>query len=82
MHPHSWGMTTKLKRPRDTNQLAHKVVALATGEVPEAPIDSAAVAKAKKAGAVGGPARARALTSQQRSEIAKVAALTRWKKGD
>jgi hypothetical protein len=67
------------KRPRDTNQIAKFIVDVATGEidVSEAP----KVARARKAGAVGGPARAKALTPAQRSEIASLAASARWKKG-
>jgi len=52
------------KRPRDPNQLAKLMVDIATGE----------------AGTVGGPARAKALTPDQRSEIASIAAAARWKK--
>ncbi len=68
---------TAPKRPRDTNQLAKMVVDIATGdETPEAKT----VVRARKAGAAGGPARARALTPEQRSEIAREAASARWKK--
>ncbi len=68
------------KRPRDTNQLAKFVVDLATGEA-GAVEDTPKKVRAKKAGLVGGPARAKALTPAQRSEIASVAAAARWKKG-
>lgn len=73
-------MTTKPpKRPRDPNQLAKLMVDIATGEESEA--ESSTFAKrASKAGAKGGPARAKALTPAQRSEIASVAASARWKK--
>jgi len=67
------------KRPRDPNQLAKMVVDLATGET-DAPQPSFNRARAAKAGAVGGPARARSLTPEQRSQIASVAAQARWKK--
>ena len=73
-------MTKTLKRPRDTNQLAKFVVDAATGEA-GAVEDTPKRARAKKAGAVGGPARAEALTPAQRSEIASLAAAARWKKG-
>ena len=67
------------KRPRDPNQLAKMIVDIATGE--GEPVERTAnEARAAKAGAVGGPARAKALTSQQRSEIASIAAQARWKK--
>lgn len=60
------------KRPRDPNQLAKSIVALATGEAEE---------KKPLASAVkGGTARAKSLTPQQRAEIARVAAEARWKK--
>jgi hypothetical protein len=36
--------------------------------------------RASKAGTKGGPARAKALTPAQRSEIASIAAAARWKK--
>ncbi len=69
------------KRPRDPNQLAKLMVDLATGEASEAE-ETAFTRRASKAGAVGGPARAKALSPQQRSEIASVAAQARWKKKD
>ena len=68
------------KRPRDPNQLAKLMVDIATGEA-EQPEMSANEKRASKAGSVGGPARANALTPQQRSEIASLAAQARWKKG-
>lgn len=68
------------KRPRDVNQLAKMIVDIATGDNSPAQ-EAATVERARKAGAKGGPARANALTSKQRSEIASVAAAARWKKG-
>lgn len=67
------------KRPRDPNQLAKLIADIATGEatVPEL---SPTVARASKAGMVGGPARAKSLTPEQRAQIASVAAQARWKK--
>ncbi len=64
------------KRPRDPNQLAKSIIDIATGQQPS-PVDTrdpAAVAMGKK----GGKARAESLTAEQRSEIAKKAAKTRW----
>ena len=72
-------MTRPPKRPRDTNQLAKAIVDIAAGEVPEA---TKTQVRAAKAGAVGGPARAKVLTPEQRSEIAHLAAQARWKKSD
>lgn len=68
------------KRPRDPNQLAKFIIDAATGEIP-AKVETPKVTRAKKAGAAGGPARARALSPAERSEIARVAAEARWKKG-
>jgi len=67
------------KRPRDPNQLAKLMIDIATGE-DDQPEKSATEKRASKAGAVGGPARAKALTPAQRSEIASAAAAARWKK--
>lgn len=67
------------KRPRDLNQWAKHMVDLATGNVEEAPV-TPKEARARTAGAKGGPARAKALTPEQRSQIASVAAQARWKK--
>jgi hypothetical protein len=69
------------KRPKDFNQAAKLVVDIATGQVDDRE-PTAKEVRASKAGAKGGPARARALTDQQRSEIARAAAVARWKKGD
>jgi hypothetical protein len=69
------------KRPRDTNQLAKAIVDIATGETP-AVAETSKVVRAKKGGAAGGPARAKALTPAQRSEIAHLAAQARWKKSN
>jgi len=69
-------MTKVPKRPRDANQLAKRIVDLATGEAEEEQID----AKKSKAGKKGAKARARSLTPEERSEIASAAAAARWKK--
>jgi hypothetical protein len=73
-------MTKTPKRPRDTNQLAKFVLDLATGDEPVS-ADTSKVVRARKAGTAGGPARARALSQPERSEIARIAAVARWKKG-
>jgi hypothetical protein len=66
------------KRPADVIGNAIKVARLATGEdEAEAPAkDPNAAALGKK----GGAARAAALSPKKRSEIAKKAAASRWKK--
>lgn len=75
------------KRPRDPNQLAKSIIDIATGEKPdrdptpeEQGKDPAAVALGRKGGLRGGAARAASMTPEQRAEIAKKAAVTRWKK--
>lgn len=80
-------MAQKKKLPKDTNQKAKSVVALATGEdtVEATTADgknAAAVALGRKGGKKGGPARAKALTAKRRKEIAQKAAKARWKKKD
>jgi hypothetical protein len=76
------GMATKrLKRPRDPIQLGKLIVDIATGQVadeekPDTGKSAAAVARGKK----GGSARARALSPEERVDIASVAAQARWKK--
>jgi hypothetical protein len=74
----------KKTRPRDPNQLAKAVVAIATGqEDDEISEDKKLTDKRGRAGGKkGGRARAKSLTAEERSEIARVAALARWKKKD
>lgn len=75
-------MAAKPKRPRDTNQLAHMITRLATGELDDIKTDDgkdpAAVALGRKGGLKGGRARADALTPAQRKAVAQKAAKTRW----
>ena len=70
------------KRPRDTNQLAHMIAQLATGELDDVKTDDgkdpAAVALGRKGGLKGGKARADKLSSKRKSEIAREAAKKRW----
>lgn len=65
------------KRPADVIGNAVHVMRIATGEVEEGqePENPAAVLGRK-----GGAARAKALTAEQRAEIAKKAAAKRWAK--
>lgn len=76
------GMATKPKRPRDANQLAKFITDLATGEIDQPKIDEgkdpAAVALGRKGGLKGGKERAKRLSAQQLSEIAKAGAKARW----
>lgn len=76
-------MTKKTKLPTDTNKRAKSIVDIATGESEQKeidPIKAAAAALGRKGGLKGGKARAKALTSKQRKEIAKKAAAARWEK--
>lgn len=72
------------KRPTDPNQLAKSIVDRATGQTEEQPQvpekNPAAVALGRLGGKKGGPARARKLTAEERTEIAKKAAKSRWSK--
>lgn len=79
------GMTKHPKRPRDLNQLAHRIVAIATGDATETPPattskDPAAVELGKRGGLKGGRARAAKLTPERRAQIARRAATKRWSK--
>lgn len=75
-------MTAKAKgprRPKDANLLAKSVVDAATqGESCPQPKDPAAVELGRKGGLKGGRARASALSSGERSQIAAKAARARW----
>ncbi len=60
------------------------IVDLATGQAeevdPNAGKDPAAVKRGEAGGAKGGPARAAKLTAEERTNIAKKAAQSRWSK--
>ena len=75
-------MTKAPKRPRDLNQWAKRMVDIATGEVDDAqgtsPL-SPASEFARSGGLKGGKARAKALSAEERSAIARRAADARWK---
>lgn len=75
--------SSKPKRPRDVNQLAKVITDEATGQAPpKADPDEGknpnAVALGRLGGLKGGKARARKLSKERRSEIAKNAAEQRW----
>jgi len=75
------------KQREDLSQLAHRIVAEATGEAPKTPAPSAgkdplAVELGRRGGLKGGKARAAKLTKKQRSESAKKAARARWRRKD
>jgi len=76
-------MPRRSSTPRDLNRLAAAIAAEATGEAPEEPPSDKnphAVALGRLGGQKGGKARAKKLTPEQRSEIARKAATARWKK--
>lgn len=92
-HPYCWRMPKRSSRRRqheDANELAARVImhiaaeseAEDTGE-PDMSKDGknpAAVALGRLGGKKGGPARAAKLTPDERSAIARTAALARWRK--
>ena len=63
------------KRPADTMENAVMVARIATGEIEEE-----LPGKQREGGLIGGPARAEALTEEERTEIARKAAEVRWNK--
>ncbi len=73
------------KRPRDPNQPSQLTVAIATGEADD-PIltpdgkNAAAVSLGRRGGLLGGKARAERMSSEERSAVARQAALARWRK--
>ncbi len=77
-------MPKRSSKKKDINELAKSIVEQATGEKPTEPAgegkNPAAVALGRLGGLKGGKARAAKLTKQQRSEIAKKAAKSRWSK--
>lgn len=67
------------KRPADAIGAAIKVAKIATGEIEEDTLDPGKE-YARKGGEKGGRARAKSLSPERRSEIARLAAEARWKK--
>jgi hypothetical protein len=77
--------TKRPARPRDMNQLAKRIVDISVGEAEDEPATKIeknphAVALGRLGGLRGGKARAQTLTAEKRSEIARVAARSRWRK--
>ncbi|MEO0744795.1 MAG: histone H1, partial [Pseudomonadota bacterium] len=66
------------KRPADVIGNAVRIAQIATGEVKDDVEDDGKDPAAKALGAKGGAARAKKLTPEQRSDIAKKAAAKRW----
>jgi hypothetical protein len=71
--------------PRDTNQLAHKVLQIAIGEdvEPEKPDDGKdplAVELGRRGGLIGGKNRWKGVSTAERRKLTSAAAKARWKK--
>lgn len=78
-------MPKRSRMPTDVNQLAAKIVEMATNE--DAPPaddgkDPAAVALGRKGGLRGGHARAAKMTEEERKASARKAAAARWGKNN
>lgn len=77
-------MPRRSRKDQDVNTLAARIVAASTADDGPPPRghkkNPHAVALGRKGGKVGGKARAKALTAEQRREIAKAAAIARWGK--
>ena len=68
------------KRPADVIGNAVKIARIATGEDEDTLTDDGKDKAAVSLGSRGGKARAKSMTSKQRTEIAKKAAKSRWSK--
>jgi len=69
------------KRPRDPNQLGKLLVDISTGEVEDTLSAKKKNPSARRVGGLaGGKIRAKKLTPEQRTDIARIAAQARWKK--
>jgi hypothetical protein len=69
------------KRPADVIGMSVKVMRIATGEETEELETDRVKSAAAELGARGGKARAKKLSAERRSAIAKLAAEARYKKG-
>lgn len=68
------------KRPADVIGMSVKVMRIATGEEPDDREDAPPLSAGAQLGKLGGAARARNLTAEQRAEIARKGAAKRWGK--
>lgn len=76
-------MDQRRKRPRDPAQLAKFVVDIATGEIEDrapTPEERGKDPNASAMGKKGGAARAAKISPERRKEIARRAAMQRWKR--
>ena len=67
------------RRPADVIGNAVKIMRIATGEEPDDRQDVPPPTPGQQLGKLGGAARARNLTPEQRKEIARKAAVKRWR---
>ena len=77
---HIDSMAKHPKRPRDPAQLAKFIVDVATGTIANPDPQEPMAPRGVRGGLKGGKARAAALTPDQRVDIAREAAVARWKK--
>lgn len=70
----------KRKLPRDINARAAMIVAMSTGQASPEPASKIKNPISAASGKLGGQARAQSLSKKKRAEIAKLAAIARWKK--
>jgi len=68
------------KRPADAIGNAVMIARIATGEIEDLTTDDGKNAAAVALGRMGGKKRAEGMSAKKRSEIAKKAAATRWKR--
>ncbi len=76
-------MSKRPKRPRDPMQLAKLIGDIVTGQLPPEPKpepETPAMVARRKGGLKGGKARAKSLPARKRTQIAKRAALARWRR--
>jgi hypothetical protein len=72
-------MAKRSKKPADLNRLAAAIVDEATDETPQKP-ESQQARAGRSGGLKGGKERAKRLSANERSEIARRAAAARWDK--
>ena len=66
------------RRPPDVIGMSVRVMRIATGEEPDDREDAPPPSPAQQLGKLGGAARAKKLTPEQRAEIARKGAAKRW----
>ena len=72
----SW--STRRRSPADVIGAAVKVMRIATGDEPDDREDAPALTPGQQLAKLGGAARAKSLTAEQRAEIARKGAAKRW----